>query len=76
MYTLLNNIIFYIFQSVVVYVDFLGTHMASLALFFKTRCDNTRVSIRTHMKKRLENFLASSARETRSTTERAQMRVP
>jgi hypothetical protein len=40
MYTLLNNIIFDIFQSVVICVDFLGTLMASLVLFFKTRCGN------------------------------------
>ena len=39
MYTLLNNIVFYIFHSVVVCADFLGTHMASLVLFFKTECD-------------------------------------
>jgi hypothetical protein len=39
MYTLLNNMVFDIFHYVVC-VDFLGTHMASLILFFKTRCDN------------------------------------
>jgi hypothetical protein len=35
MYTLLNNIVFDIFHSVVVCVDFLGTHMTSLVLFFR-----------------------------------------
>jgi hypothetical protein len=40
MYTLLNNIIFDIFQYVIVCVDFLETYIASLVLFFKTGCDN------------------------------------
>jgi hypothetical protein len=35
MYTLLNNIVFDIFNSVVVCVDFLGTYMTSLVLFFR-----------------------------------------
>jgi hypothetical protein len=35
MYTLLNNIVFDIFHSIVVCVDFLGTHMMSLVLFFR-----------------------------------------
>jgi hypothetical protein len=35
MYTLLNNIVFDIFHSVVVCVDFLGTHMTSPVLFFR-----------------------------------------
>ena len=35
MYTLFNIIVSDIFDSVVVCVDFLGTHMASLVLFFK-----------------------------------------
>jgi hypothetical protein len=37
---------------------------------------HTRVRVRTHAKKRLEGSLASSAQETRSTTERARVRVP
>jgi hypothetical protein len=36
----LYNIVFDTIASVVVCVDFLGTHMASLVLFFKTGCDN------------------------------------
>jgi hypothetical protein len=36
----LYNIVSDIFHSVGVCVDFLGTHMASLVLFFKTGCDN------------------------------------
>ena len=35
MYTLFNNIVSHILYSVVVRVDFLGTHMASLVLFSK-----------------------------------------
>jgi hypothetical protein len=35
MYTLLNHIVFYIFHSMAVCVDFLGTHMTSLVLFFR-----------------------------------------
>jgi len=35
----LYNIVFDTIASVVVCVDFLGTHMASLVLFFKTGCD-------------------------------------
>ena len=35
----LYNIVFDIIASVVVCVDFLGTYMASLVLFFKTGCD-------------------------------------
>jgi hypothetical protein len=40
MYTLFNNIVFDIIHSVVICVDFLGTHMVSLVLLFKTGCDN------------------------------------
>ena len=36
----LYNIVSDIIASVVVCVDFLDTHIASLVLFFKTRCDN------------------------------------
>jgi hypothetical protein len=36
---LLYNIVSDIIVSVVVRVDFLGTHMASLILLFKTGCD-------------------------------------
>jgi hypothetical protein len=36
----------------------------------------TRVHVRTHANKRLEGSLASSARETCITTERARVRVP
>jgi hypothetical protein len=36
----LYNIVFDIIASVVICVDFLGTHMASLVLFFKIGCDN------------------------------------
>jgi len=36
----LYNIVFDIIASVVVCVDFLGTHMASLVLFFETGCDS------------------------------------
>jgi len=39
MYMLFDNIVFDIIHSVVVCVDFLGTHITSLVLFFKTRCD-------------------------------------
>jgi len=35
----LYNIVSDIIASVVVCVDFLGTHMASLVLFFETGCD-------------------------------------
>ena len=35
----LYNIVFDTIASVVVCVDFLGTHTASLVLFFKTECD-------------------------------------
>jgi len=35
MYTLSNNIVFDIFHSIVVCVDFLGTHMTSLVFFGK-----------------------------------------
>jgi len=35
----LYDIVSGIIASVVVCVDFLGTHMASLVLFFKTGCD-------------------------------------
>jgi len=35
----LYNTIFDTIASVVVCVDFLGTHIASLVLFFKTGCD-------------------------------------
>ena len=35
MYTLFNNIVFDTIHSVVVCVDFLDTHMASLVLFLK-----------------------------------------
>ena len=38
----LYNIVFDIIASVVVCVDFLGTHIVSLVLFFKTGCDKIR----------------------------------
>ena len=37
----LYNTVFDIIASVDVCVDFLGTHMASLVLFFKTGCDTS-----------------------------------
>jgi len=39
-YIPLYNIVSDIIAYVVICVDFLGTHMASLVLFFKTGCDN------------------------------------
>ena len=41
----LYNIVSDIIASVVVCVDFLGTHMNSLVLFFKTGCDSVIPSI-------------------------------
>jgi hypothetical protein len=40
MYTSSHDTVFDILHSVIVCVDFLGTHMANLVLFFKTGCDN------------------------------------
>jgi hypothetical protein len=45
MYTLLNNIVFDIFHSVVVCVDFLDTHMTSLVLFFRKPGVTTNISM-------------------------------
>jgi len=39
MYTLFDSTIFYTIHSIVVCVDFLGTHIVILVLLFKTGCD-------------------------------------